>query len=74
MSCFFIKYLWISIILLVSKALYSTKKLFIPPFNPVFFFMLLAEKCPEIFPKHKGYFFVSEYFALNEYIFVALIN
>ena len=48
--------------------------MFIPPFNPVFFFMLLAEKCPEIFPKYKGYFFVSEYFALNEYIFVALIN
>ena len=25
-------------------------------FNPVFF-MLLAEKSPEIFPKHKAYFF-----------------
>ena len=26
---------------------------------------VLAEKSPEIFPKHKEYFFISEYFALN---------
>ena len=32
--------------------------------------MLLAEKPPEIFPKHKGYFS----FALSRYIFAALIN
>ena len=36
--------------------------------------MLLAEKSPEIFPKHKRYFFISETFALNCYIFVALTN
>ena len=34
--------------------------------------MLLAEKSPEIFPKHKGYFLISKSFALSEYIFVAL--
>ena len=27
--------------------------------------MLLAEKSPEIFPKHKRYFFISETFAQN---------
>ena len=32
--------------------------------------MLLAEKSPEIFPKHKGYFLL----ALSRYIFAALIN
>ena len=31
----------------------------------LFFFMLLAEKSPEIFPTHKRYFFISESFALN---------
>ena len=41
-------------------------------FNPVFF-TLLAKKSPKIFPKHKGYLFVSELFALND-IFVALRN
>ena len=35
------------------------------PFNPVFFIMLLAKKSPEIFPKHKEYFFISESFALD---------
>ena len=30
--------------------------------------MLLAEKSPEIFPKHKGYLFISEFFALDWYI------
>ena len=34
------------------------------PFNPVFF-LLLAGKSPETFPKHKEYFFISESFALN---------
>ena len=41
------------------------------PFKPVFLFLLLAEKSPEIFPKHK-IIFISESFALNWYIFVAL--
>ena len=36
--------------------------------------MLLAEKSPEIFPKHKEYFFIPESFALNSYIFVVLTN
>ena len=33
-------------------------------FNPAFF-MLLGEKFFEIFPKHNGYCFISEFFALN---------
>ena len=33
---------------------------------------LLVEKSPEIFPKHKGYLFISESFALKLYIFVVL--
>ena len=40
--------------------------------------MLLAEKFSEIFPKHinKKYFlfFISEYFVMKKYIFVALTN
>ena len=36
--------------------------------------MLLAEESPDIFPKHTGYFFILESFALNRYIFVALTN
>ena len=36
--------------------------------------MLLTEKSPEAFPKHKGHFFVSESFALNWYIFIELPN
>ena len=47
--------MWISIILLVPKALQSTEKSGPNPFNHVFF-MLLAKKSPEIFPKHKGCF------------------
>ena len=31
--------------------------------------MLLAEKSSEISPKNKGYFFISESFALKWYIF-----
>ena len=34
--------------------------------------MLLAVKSFEIFPKHSRYGFISEFFALNGYIFVAL--
>ena len=59
----FIKSLWISM-LLVSKVLQSTEKLYTHPFNPVFF-MLLAEKSPEIFPKCKRYFYILKSFALN---------
>ena len=36
--------------------------------------MLLAEKSPDIYPKSNGCFFISEFFALNLYIFVALTN
>ena len=39
-----------------------------------FFLMLFSETSPQIFAKHKGYFFISESFPLNWYIFVALIN
>ena len=39
-----------------------------------FFFMLLAVKSSEIFPEHKGNFFILESFALNWYIYVALTN
>ena len=34
--------------------------------------MLLAKKSPEMFPKHKGYFFISESFALNWYTILSL--
>ena len=41
-------------------------------FNPVFFFfMLLAVKPFEIFPRKNRYSFTSESFTLNQYIFVA---
>ena len=33
----------------------------------------MAEKSPEIFPKHKGYFIISEFFALNWCIFVVFL-
>ena len=37
--------------------------------------MLIDAKSSKIFPKHKDYFFlISESFALNWYIFVALTN
>ena len=36
--------------------------------------MLLVEKPPGISPKHRWYFFIPEYFALNRYLFVALTN
>ena len=36
--------------------------------------MLLADQSPEIFPKHNKYLPISEFFALNWYIFVALTN
>ena len=36
--------------------------------------MLLDKKAPEIFPKHKGCFFILEFFAFKQYIFVPLTN
>ena len=36
--------------------------------------MLLTENSSGLFPKHKKYLLISEYFALNIYIFVALTN
>ena len=36
--------------------------------------MLLVEKSPEVSLEHKGNFFISECFALDWYIFVALTN
>ena len=68
---FFIKYVRISIILLVSKVVWSTENSYTHPFNPIFF-MLLAP--PEIFPKRKGYFLIWESVALNWYIFAVLTN
>ena len=41
------------------------------PFNPVFF-MLLILKSFEILPKHNGYGFIFESFALNLHIFTIL--
>ena len=35
------------------KSSIINRKSYTPPFNPVFF-MLLAEKSPEVFPKLKG--------------------
>ena len=46
------------------KCCIISRKSYTYPFNSVSF-MLLAEKSPEIFRKHKGYFFISESFALN---------
>ena len=69
----FIKYLWISKILLSRLALKSTVKYFIAPFNPIFF-MLSIVKIFEILPKYNGCGFICESFALNWYIFTVLIN
>ena len=49
----FIKYLWISIISLVSIGLKSTEKIFTTPFNPAFFILLIV-KSFEILPKHSA--------------------
>ena len=39
------------------KSSVINKKSYTHPFNVAgFFFMLLAEKSPELFPKHNGYF------------------
>ena len=40
------------------------EKLYTHPFKPAFF-MLLARKSPEIFPKDKGCFLIYESFVLN---------
>ena len=60
----FIKYLWISKILLVSLGLKSAEKEFTITFNPVFS-RLLIEKSFEILPKGSTQSFISECFALN---------
>ena len=49
------------------------KKNFTLPFNPVFLILWIV-KLFEVLPKRNGYFFVSESFALNGYIFVASTN
>ena len=51
----FLKYIWISKI---------SVKPFTTPFNPVFF-MLTIVKSFEVLPKHNGYGFIFESFALN---------
>ena len=43
------------------------------PFNPIFF-ILSTEISFAMFLKHKGYLFISESFALNGCVFVALTN
>ena len=59
----FIKYLWISKILLISIGLNSTEKNFATPFNLFFFhIMLLIVKSYEILPKHSAQSFNSEFF------------
>ena len=58
------KYFLILIMLLVSKVLSSTEKLYTHPFNPLSF-LSLAEKYPEIFPEHEGYFFYSRIFCFD---------
>ena len=54
-------------------ALQSTEKILKTPFNPVFFILLIV-KVFEMLPKHNGYGFISEFFALNIYISTALTN
>ena len=58
---FFIKYLWISKISLVSTELKSTEKKFTIPFNPIFF-TILNVKSSEVLPKHSAESFISEFF------------
>ena len=57
--------------LVVSVILSSTEKSSTNPFNAAFF-MLSAVKSFEIFLKHNGYGFISEFFALDWYTFMAL--
>ena len=61
---YFIKYLWISKILLVSIALQKTEKIFILLFNHVFF-ILLSVKSFEILPRYNRYGFISGSFDLK---------
>ena len=72
-SCFFIKFLWISNISSTAIALKSTLKSLKYAFNPVFF-ILSTEKSFQKFPKNKGYDAISESFALNLIIYVPLTN
>ena len=48
----------------INNTIINRKIIAIYPFNSVFF-MLLAVKLFGIFPKHNGYGFISEFFALN---------
>ena len=59
--------------MLVSIGLESTEKTFTLPFNLVFT-MLSSVKSFKILPKDNAFGFISESFALNGYIFVALTN
>ena len=59
--------------MLVSIGLESTEKTFTLPFNLVFP-MLLSVKSFKILPEDNAFGFISESFALNRYIFVALTN
>ena len=56
-----------------SIALQSTLRSQTYPFNPVFF-IWSTDQSFEMFPKHKGYAFISESFALSLIISVPLTN
>ena len=60
---FFIKYLLISKISLVTTGLKSIEKIFTLPFNPVSYHIIV--KSFEILSKHREESFLSEVFALN---------
>ena len=49
----------------INSAIINKKIVHTPISSCFLFSMFLAGKSPEIFPKHKGYFFISESFALN---------
>ena len=70
---FLIKYSYISKILLLLIDLQSTEKKFTPLFDPVCFILSIV-KSFETLPKHNGYFFIFESFALNWHIFVVVMN
>ena len=49
------------------------RKNFTTPFNPVFFILLIVKSFEKL-PKRSGQSFISEFYALNLYTFVALAN
>ena len=55
------------------KNIFAKLKNFTLPFNSVLF-ILLTVTFFKILPKHSVKFFISELFALNSYIFLALTN